>query len=781
MNPKLKGFGFSKIAQNPSKILDQMDIDHVPDVPDTPDRVTAQNVNGKSIVERGNNLSTSGHSGNRNCFNERSKIQFKVNDNGSAVSSMGAQKSTVASTISACRSSSDFVSGNSSSSNNCSTLRRSLTDEIPNHGHKHLQPAKNDKSMCAQSSARQEGSVVDLTEHNVHVGVSRNFFPCGSPGSSRAGEYGKRPLSLDRLSSSKSMGKSSIISGFANKGKESDNTVLGCDRADEAQPKAGKVVSTSLNTTSLPRVTGQKRLVRNGCISPHNIAKAKHSVAKDKNVSAIAVNHALPVASSSSQIAIDANEWIGEDLGSHTSKGKGVMCCPLSVKDPDAQSTHPPGRNAVNINEIVKEAGDTSRDAFGGWRSTRNRSKKTSISFSHDSQSLPRGQGDHSLINRLPPHMVERGEIGSEAGTSHRNPLDLEEASSQDAFLLPGGQRGSYLRPQLGLGNGRHPAKRQKQGLTSSSLGPRGECSRATMDHTDVVFLGSPENAGESRTIKTVSQNTFGSLEPVIEIDETNSEARGYGSSNGGNSSNDASAMARQMETDEMLARELQEQFYNEAPSASGDIDAHMTLALQHGEALSNVFSRRSRPFNARSSSSTNSSRQSRSSSPLSLLRRGSQARAPAVNRLARVRNRFPGRPRTVASSTPRNSLFPADMDVDLRMYILEALEAINDMGVDNGLLQTQRDFNENDYEMLLALDENNHQHGGASTAQINSLPQSTVQCDNLEEACAICLETPTMGDTIRHLPCLHKFHKDCIDPWLMRRTSCPVCKSSIN
>mgnify|MGYP004712376923 CR=1 FL=1 len=29
---------------------------------------------------------------------------------------------------------------------------------------------------------------------------------------------------------------------------------------------------------------------------------------------------------------------------------------------------------------------------------------------------------------------------------------------------------------------------------------------------------------------------------------------------------------------------------------------------------------------------------------------------------------------------------------------------------------------------MLLALDENNHQHGGASTAQINGLPQSTVQ-----------------------------------------------------
>lgn len=139
------------------------------------------------------------------------------------------------------------------------------------------------------------------------------------------------------------------------------------------------------------------------------------------------------------------------------------------------------------------------------------------------------------------------------------------------------------------------------------------------------------------------------------------------------------------------------------------------------------------------------------------------------------------------------------------------------------------------DYEMLLALDEGNHQHTGASANLINSLPQSTIlvihqclvklvihfqdepltlvsflpqpfmfcclslnfsfgagspvtgesrkyglcvigtnfysmliyvfihllQTDNFTDACAICLEIPVQGETIRHLPCLHKFHKD--------------------
>lgn len=36
-------------------------------------------------------------------------------------------------------------------------------------------------------------------------------------------------------------------------------------------------------------------------------------------------------------------------------------------------------------------------------------------------------------------------------------------------------------------------------------------------------------------------------------------------------------------------------------------------------------------------------------------------------------------------------------------------------------------------------------------------------------------------GDPIRFLPCLHIYHMDCIDPWLMRSFTCPSCMEPVD
>jgi hypothetical protein len=45
---------------------------------------------------------------------------------------------------------------------------------------------------------------------------------------------------------------------------------------------------------------------------------------------------------------------------------------------------------------------------------------------------------------------------------------------------------------------------------------------------------------------------------------------------------------------------------------------------------------------------------------------------------------------------------------------------------------------------------------------------------------CNICLSDFKDEDSIRLIKCIHIFHKDCIDPWLLNESySCPVCRST--
>jgi len=45
---------------------------------------------------------------------------------------------------------------------------------------------------------------------------------------------------------------------------------------------------------------------------------------------------------------------------------------------------------------------------------------------------------------------------------------------------------------------------------------------------------------------------------------------------------------------------------------------------------------------------------------------------------------------------------------------------------------------------------------------------------------CMICINDFEVGEKIRLLPCLHRFHCNCIDPWLQESQYCPGCKLSV-
>ena len=53
---------------------------------------------------------------------------------------------------------------------------------------------------------------------------------------------------------------------------------------------------------------------------------------------------------------------------------------------------------------------------------------------------------------------------------------------------------------------------------------------------------------------------------------------------------------------------------------------------------------------------------------------------------------------------------------------------------------------------------------------------------------CSVCYEDYDCGDTLRVLPCKHRFHQSCVDRWLLkpdaerkRHLECPLCNTRVN
>lgn len=63
---------------------------------------------------------------------------------------------------------------------------------------------------------------------------------------------------------------------------------------------------------------------------------------------------------------------------------------------------------------------------------------------------------------------------------------------------------------------------------------------------------------------------------------------------------------------------------------------------------------------------------------------------------------------------------------------------------------------------------------------ELRLLKENDKEVGSSGENCAVCLEIYKPKDIARVLHCRHLFHQTCVDPWLSKHQTCPVCKWNI-
>ncbi|KAL5223284.1 hypothetical protein ABZP36_027997 [Zizania latifolia] len=66
-----------------------------------------------------------------------------------------------------------------------------------------------------------------------------------------------------------------------------------------------------------------------------------------------------------------------------------------------------------------------------------------------------------------------------------------------------------------------------------------------------------------------------------------------------------------------------------------------------------------------------------------------------------------------------------------------------------------------------------------AAKSAVEALPSAVVVAggEGEGEECAVCRDGVAAGERVKRLPCSHRYHEECIVPWLGVRNSCPLCR----
>lgn len=312
-----------------------MDVDRVVDIPDTPDRITAQHTNGTHFIKERNSSvaaqSTTSDYRIRKCLNEPKPRSGPVSVNGHSRKEHSEFEPANGSTYSSLQ--------NSNSSQKFPLFRGA---PIVNNSKLESRPSTRmhldkGKAKCNKVSSKLPASIDEDAIFNMAFPYSGSkaeerkdvMVSSSSPVISRNAVKGKGKLDINSCN------------GFG----LSMNDRRGTGSSSDLPQKMGKQDYPSYPSVSSPRFTGHKRLVRNGCISPHNIVSRGKNVAEIHNVDSSDVRkvHSSNMgADAQSEVPIEkiVAEENNNEIDCYRAKGKGAMIYSSMPKELDRELSH---------------------------------------------------------------------------------------------------------------------------------------------------------------------------------------------------------------------------------------------------------------------------------------------------------------------------------------------------------------------------------------------------------------------------------------------------------
>ncbi|KAE8723845.1 RING/U-box superfamily protein, putative isoform 2 [Hibiscus syriacus] len=476
--------------------MEDMDIDSVVDIPDTPDRPSLKQVKGGNFVDKVGGSNTTGEGSldrlrgrgrllSANGFNRKHYMHpQKLSDSTCDIERL---KNTI------------VLSPEENARERAPLFRKTRTERSRNSLGE--QNKDKGKAPCSKLPSKSSGfpedhAILDLTEQKTHKHISEmESLQSGSENCIAEGRKGQAPRNggfhafnssrFSETSRNSCKGKEKVDDiGLKSIGSVTSNG-KGVSLSNGSPLRMEKQLPASHQSIASPRAVEKRRLVRNGCISPHNIAiRAKQNEKSQNNFTP--EQNFVNVGSSSpcliSEIVAEDNDNDGKGkrvAHAHASTGHDINFISLSG-------------SPMSNNGEAGGIGDANRDACfeekGGWRSTRNRSKNVDQASKHHL----------SGFNNVGCQVSQRNENGfvkrnHASGGKIRILCDSPETHATETAPVIS----KINQPSEPSHANMLPERQMKHILSSRN---NGESSRVTPNDPDIVFLGSTLESSQSRS-----------------------------------------------------------------------------------------------------------------------------------------------------------------------------------------------------------------------------------------------------------------------------------------